>query len=465
MGGSSENSFVEPLGYMLLLTALIALTLSYAKQSTIVAFIAAGAALNAGFGSVVDPAVLGHFSEVGILVLLFMAGLEVELAAFVKAWRTVTIVGMGQIVACTACSALLSLAVLPAVGASKIDGTSAVYFGLCMTFSSTILVLGYLKHSKSMSTVYGQLCLGTLVLQDAASVLGLAVLGGLSSSAGSCAQFVPTDCAAAGTDWGACQALGSACMFQNQTAANTGSRRMLLSAAASSSSSASSSAGHGCLDACASLLDALSCAAFLNDNGNITTNDTVLHVCAFQASGGSSIVVNIVLLFAKLLAACVILAILAKFVLPRLFESFARSLELLYIGTLGYTFGCAAIAVSAGFSAEITAFLAGVSIAQLPYKMHIESKMEPIKSLGVEIFFLALGLQLNLDQAALDALPVAIGLSVFKLVLMLPLFMLLGYCARLKSHNVFMLGLYVSGFFCCSFLFFVVVLGPIHVLT
>jgi hypothetical protein len=78
---------------------------------------------------------------------------------------------------------------------------------------------------------------------------------------------------------------------------------------------------------------------------------------------------------------------------------------------------------------------------------------------------LALGLQLNLDQAALDALPVAIGLSVFKLVLMLPLFMLLGYCARLKSHDVFMLGLYVSGFFCCSFLFFVVVLGPIHVLT
>ena len=42
------------LGYMLLLTALIALTLSYAKQSTIVAFIAAGAALNAAFRSA-DP--------------------------------------------------------------------------------------------------------------------------------------------------------------------------------------------------------------------------------------------------------------------------------------------------------------------------------------------------------------------------------------------------------------------------
>ena len=142
MAGGSEDSFVEPLGYMLMLTALIALTLSYAKQSTIVAFIAAGAALNAVFGAVVDAQILGHFSEVGILVLLFMAGLEVELEAFLKSWRTVTIVGMGQIVVCTACSALLSLAVLPAVGASKVDSNAAVYFGLCMTFSSTILVLG-----------------------------------------------------------------------------------------------------------------------------------------------------------------------------------------------------------------------------------------------------------------------------------------------------------------------------------
>ena len=434
MAGGSEDSFVEPLGYMLMLTALIALTLSYAKQSTIVAFIAAGAALNAVFGAVVDAQILGHFSEVGILVLLFMAGLEVELEAFLKSWRTVTIVGMGQIVVCTACSALLSLAVLPAVGASKVDSNAAVYFGLCMTFSSTILVLGYLKHSKAMSTIYGQLCLGTLVLQDAASVLGLAVLGGLSSSTGSCTQIKGTNCAAAGTDFGACQALGVGCIFRNQTA--SASRRMLLSAVTSSSSS-SMAADHGCIDACASLLDETSCEAFLN----VENNGTGFQACTFIGGGGDSIVVNIVLLFAKLLAACLILAVLARFILPKLFESFARSLELLYIGTLGYTFGCAAIAVSAGFSAEITAFLAGVSIAQLPYKMHIESKMEPIKSLGVEIFFLALGLQLDLDQAALDALPVAIGLSLFKLMLMLPLFMALGYCARLKSHNVFMLGL------------------------
>lgn len=82
-GGGSENSFVQPLGYLLGLTAIISLILSYAKQSTIVAFIVVGASINAMVGNEnFDATILGHFSEVGILVLLFMAGLEVELHAF-----------------------------------------------------------------------------------------------------------------------------------------------------------------------------------------------------------------------------------------------------------------------------------------------------------------------------------------------------------------------------------------------
>ena len=44
-----------------------------------------------------------------------------------------------------------------------------------------------------------------------------------------------------------------------------------------------------------------------------------------------------------------------------------------------------------------------MSVADLPYKMHLESKMEPIKSLGVAIFFIALGLQIPVDET-LDTL-------------------------------------------------------------
>ena len=112
-------------------------------------FIVVGLGVSAVGYNTADPQVLGHFSEVGILVLLFMAGLEVEIHAFLVQWRTVTIVGLGQIIFSTGLNALLATVVLPAVGQTA-NTTAAIYFGLAMTFSSTILVLGYLKKSKSM---------------------------------------------------------------------------------------------------------------------------------------------------------------------------------------------------------------------------------------------------------------------------------------------------------------------------
>ena len=270
MAGSSEESFIQPLGFLLGLTAILALLLSYLGQSSIIAFITVGVIVNA-VGVTPDPTTLGNFAEVGILILLFMAGLEVDLAAFAKNWKTAAIIGVGQIMGCTGLFAALSLVVLPAIG-QEINTNAVVYFGLCGCFSSTILVLGYLKSNKSMATLHGQLCLGTLVLQDAASVLGIAVLGGLNEE-------------------------------------------------------------------------------------------------------GSNPAVSVLVLFAKLVAAVLIILLLERFVLEWLFEQFARSLELLYLGALGYATGLAALAVTAGFSGEITAFLAGVSLSRLPYKMHIETKM------------------------------------------------------------------------------------------
>eukprot|EP00581_Thalassiosira_minuscula_P014508 CAMPEP_0183711958 /NCGR_PEP_ID=MMETSP0737-20130205/7271_1 /TAXON_ID=385413 /ORGANISM="Thalassiosira miniscula, Strain CCMP1093" /LENGTH=1045 /DNA_ID=CAMNT_0025940531 /DNA_START=202 /DNA_END=3342 /DNA_ORIENTATION=+ len=343
MAGGGEDSFIQSLGFLLGLTAILALFLSYLGQSTIIAFIATGVVVNA-IGVEPEETTLAHMSEVGIVILLFMAGLEVDLGAFLKNWRTAAIIGVGQIVCSTGFFAALSLLILPAIG-QEANRNSAVYFGLCLCFSSTILVLGYLKENKSMGTLHGQLCLGTLVLQDAASVLGIAVLGGLKES----------------------------------------------------------------------------------DDGS---------------SGG--IAASILILFGKLVAAMVIIIILERFVLNRLFSMFARSLELLYLGALGYATGLAALAVTAGFSGEITAFLAGVSISRLPYKMHIETKMEPIKALGVAVFFISLGLKLELGQEMLDALPIGFGLAVFTLFATLPLFAALGFLAGLKSHTVFMLGMLMN---------------------
>ena len=62
--------------------------------------------------------------------------------------------------------------------------------------------------------------------------------------------------------------------------------------------------------------------------------------------------ISIVVLLQKLIGACIICFLLERFVLMHIFEAFAQSFELLYLGSLGYATGLAAIAVKANSQAK-----------------------------------------------------------------------------------------------------------------
>lgn len=357
-GEEDELKFLIALGLILGATALVALVLSWVKQSVIVAFISVGLVANMIFNHVIhekpDMLMLRHFKEVGVLMLLFMAGLEVDLEATRKKWKEVTIVGIGQVTFSTTLSTLLAMAILPAIASTTTNGVSCLYFGFCMTFSSTILVLGYLKTTKTMGTAYGQLCLGTLVIQDVISVLAIAAIPSVAPKAPS-----PGRRLSGGSD------------------------------------------------------------------------DSPLGVALLKQ-------------FGMVLLMVVIAFLLSRFVVGKLFHQFARNLELLYLGALGYSLGLAGLAHLCGTSSEIAAFLAGVSLTHLPYKLHVLGKMEPLKTLGVALFFVALGLDTSLDDTFVKALPAGIGLGLLTVVTTLPYFMSLGYCARIKAHNCYMVGMLMN---------------------
>ena len=376
MGGGGEDPFIQGLGFLLGLSAFLALGLSYIGQSSIVAFILTGVIVTLAGGKA-EATTLGHVSEVGIIVLLFMAGLEVDLGAFLKNWKAAVIIGIGQIVSTTVFFAAMSVWILPAIG-EEVNMNSATYFGLCLCFSSTILVLGYLKETKSMGTLHGQLCLGTLVLQD----------GECFFDENSSSKFI---------------------VERNESHITHLLFTLLLPTIAAS-----------------------------------VLGIAVLGGLPQEGEEGGSIAAPVLILFGKLFAAMFICFLLERLVLNKLFSMFARSLELLYLGALGYATGLAALGVTAGFSGEITAFLAGVSLSQLPYKMHIETKMEPIKTLGVAIFFISLGLSLELGQPMIDALPIGLFLAIFTVIFTMPLFAILGWFAGCKSHTVFMLGMLMN---------------------
>ena len=96
----------------------------------------------------------------------------------------------------------------------------------------------------------------------------------------------------------------------------------------------------------------------------------------------------------KGLALFVTAFLLGRFVFPKIFEFAAKSPELLFLSSLTVMFGFSIFAYVLDFSIAIGAFLAGLTLAHLPYHLDIIGRVNPIKSFFATIFFVAIGMEL-----------------------------------------------------------------------
>lgn len=118
------------------------------------------------------------------------------------------------------------------------------------------------------------------------------------------------------------------------------------------------------------------------------------------------------------LAMCALLAvayIVTRHLLPAVFRWLGASLEALFVWSLTWCFAFILAAEALGLSIEIGAFIAGVSLAQLPYSHELVRRVHPLVNFFLAIFFVTLGAHLELG-AALAAWPVVLALSGFVLV-------------------------------------------------
>lgn len=107
--------------------------------------------------------------------------------------------------------------------------------------------------------------------------------------------------------------------------------------------------------------------------------------------------------------------IAAKFLVRKIFDSLSDNQELLFLGAISWCFIFASLAIFLGFSKEIGAFLAGVSIASLPYTYEVLGKLKYLRDFFIVLFFVVLGS--NLVFAASDIILVpAVILSAFVLI-------------------------------------------------
>ena len=108
--------------------------------------------------------------------------------------------------------------------------------------------------------------------------------------------------------------------------------------------------------------------------------------------------------------------IFVKYVLLKLIQKFDRFHEYIFLLAIGWCLGLAEIANLAGLSAEIGAFVAGVSVATSPISQYIATSLKPLRDFFLIQFFFSIGASFDLGLVSLIAVP-AIILAILVLVL------------------------------------------------
>ncbi len=118
---------------------------------------------------------LQMIAKLGIVLLLFLVGLELNLAKIRDVGGVAVAAGLGQVVF----TALVGFIITYAIGFSIIE--SAV-IATALTFSSTVVVVKTLDQKGDLNSLYGRIAVGIFLVQDLVVIAVLTVLAGLETA-------------------------------------------------------------------------------------------------------------------------------------------------------------------------------------------------------------------------------------------------------------------------------------------
>ena len=157
----------------------------------------------------------------------------------------------------------------------------------------------------------------------------------------------------------------------------------------------------------------------------------------------SAVATEITILVAKGVATALLLYLAARYIVPSISKFVAGYQEVLFLFSLAWGLGISSLFFMLGFSIEIGALAAGVTLAASPFAYEIASRLKPLRDFFIMLFFILLGSQLILSQLSIILIP-ALVLSVFVLVgnplIVFALMKILGYRAR----TAFLTGLTIA---------------------
>jgi Kef-type K+ transport system membrane component KefB len=302
-----DNIFLQ-ISVIMGITVSIAFVMRMLKQPLIVAYILAGLVAGPLFLNLVNGGeeFFAAFAEFGIVLLLFVVGLSLNFEYIKKMGKAVVGGGLLQFLV----TSVLGFGLMTWM---DFEFTSALFVGVAITFSSTIIVIKLLADKKDLESVYGRYVVGVLLVQDVIAVLIM--------------------------------------IFLNTSSIDTG----------------------------------------------------VWYNSVFITAG-------------KAVLLALVVYLMARFLLPKIMDKVAQNGELLFIFTIAWCFGVASAVYWAGFSIEIGAIIAGISLGASPYQPEISSRIKPLRDFFIVLFFIVLGSELQLAEVS-QAIKPAIILSIFVLIL------------------------------------------------
>ncbi|MFA7309097.1 MAG: cation:proton antiporter [Patescibacteria group bacterium] len=128
---------------------------------------------------------------------------------------------------------------------------------------------------------------------------------------------------------------------------------------------------------------------------------------SFSASGSISLISGVEI-FTKGIVLTLLVFFLGKFIFYRIFRYLAHSAELLFLASIAWCFFVSSIFAYLGFSIEMGAFVAGVTLAGLPFHEEITAKLVPLRDFFLILFFVTLGMQINPGVLSGVLLPTAL---------------------------------------------------------
>ncbi|MGY4407709.1 cation:proton antiporter [Bradyrhizobium sp. USDA 3315] len=167
------HELIPDITLCILLAWGIGLLAHFSRQPLILAYLIAGFFIGPfGMGWVKSQESISVISELGLIFMLFMIGLEIDLKKIIRAGKVILFAGAGELIGGCLIGVAFFAAIGLAVGGGKFD---AIYLCVACALSSTVIIVKVLYEKRELDTLPGRITLGVLVLQDIFAILFLAV--------------------------------------------------------------------------------------------------------------------------------------------------------------------------------------------------------------------------------------------------------------------------------------------------